>query len=73
MLEKGKGPVCECLHQLGDHSNLRYGNLSGTETTASKSVILNIKAVWHGDRCKNCTCNNFLITFDKEKLIKANS
>lgn len=75
MLNKNKGPVCECLHQLGDHSNLRYGNLLDTETTPSIDYLTerNIEAVWHGDKCNNCECTHFLITFNQDKLIKANS
>lgn len=73
MLEKSKGPVCECLHQLGDHSNLRYGDLADTNTTPSETIIGNIEAVWHGDNCKKCECTHFNLTFDREKLVKANS
>ena len=73
-MDKSKGGFCECLHQLGDHANLRYGyDLIGPDANyvPVENVISNLQAIWRADQCKHCECSYFIITFNQEKLIKA--
>jgi hypothetical protein len=71
MGNKNKGPYCYCLHQLGDHANLKY-SLDGKIWIFSKKVIGDVPASWIGKKCNKCKCKNYNLTFldERIKLIK---